>query len=146
MDYTLIIFAVFGLLAVAAVIFAIAAIIGDDENRKEKTVKTVGLILLGIALMAMFCIVFGGLLYGALAEELPELFVIEQFEEVECENNCLKLTFNFHGDLLSFYWEGPLDLTRQVWVMVWDKVEIIDADYVEELPSGSLLFLFLQNG
>lgn len=83
-------------------------------------------------------------LHGALAEELPELFIIEQFEEVEVEYDCLKLTFNFHGELLSFYWEGPLDLTRSVWVSIWQSIEVIDADYVEELPSGSILFYFLR--
>lgn len=82
-------------------------------------------------------------LHGAMAEELPELFIIEQFEEVEVEYDCLKLTFDFHGELLSFYWEGPLNLTQPVWVTIWNNIEVIDAGYVE-LPSGSLLFYFLR--
>lgn len=94
-------------------------------------------ILLGIVILP---------LHGALAEELPELFVIEQFEEVEVKYDCLKLTFNFHGELLSFYWEGPLDLTRPVWVSIWQSIEVIDADYVEELPSGSLPFFIFHGG
>ena len=87
---------------------------------------------------ALVCSVLVGMLYamfiflpGAIAEELPEPFIIEQFQEVECEHDCLKLTFDFHGNTLSFYWKGPLDLTRSVWVMVWNNVEVIDANYVE---------------
>lgn len=116
-----------------AVVAAVMLLICSKTCRKIVAGAILFAVLLGVVVLP---------LHGAMAEELPELFIIEQLEEVECENNCLKLTFNFHGDLLSFYWEGPLDLTRPVWVTVWQGIEVIDADYVEELPLGSLLFIF----
>ena len=93
--------------------------------------KTFRRIVAGAIILAVILGVVVLPLHGALAEELPELFIIERFEDVECEYDCLKLTFNFRGDLLSFYWEGPLDLTRPVWVEIWNNIEVINAGYVE---------------
>ena len=115
------------ILILATMVIAIACIVLAVFS------KTFRKILCGMFVVA--ALIYGGFAArNAIAEKLPELFIIEQFEEVECENNCLKLTFNFHGELLSFYWEGPLDLTQQVWVTVWESIEVIDADYVKELP------------
>ena len=125
-----------GFIIYLLVIALILLVICSKTCRKVVAGAIIFAILLGTVILP---------LHGAMAEELPELFIIEQFEEVECEHDYLKLTFDFHGTLLSFYWEGSLDLTQPVWVTVWNNIEVIDAGYVE-LPSGSLLFLFLQNG
>lgn len=122
-----------GFVIYVSVFALIMLLIFSKTCRKVVAGAIIFAILLGVVVLP---------LHGAMAEELPELFIIEQFEEVEVEYDCLKLTFDFHGELLSFYWEGPLDLTRLVWVTVWKSIEVIDADYVEELPSGSLLFYF----
>ena len=116
-----------GFVIYLSVFAIIAMLICNKTFRKVIAGAIILAIILGVVVLP---------LHGALAEELPELFIVEQFEEVECEQDCLKLTFNFHGELLSFYWEGSLDLTQSVWVEIWNNVEVIDAGYVEGSVSN----------
>ena len=100
------------------------------------------------ALVAMVCmLVLFGCYMTSNAEEvspIPELFEIKEFTSVEITNfdgkECLALTFIWKGQELELLWEGKLNLKESVWVEI--NPETFETKYIEEQPSGCLLFLF----
>ena len=74
------------------------------------------------------------------AQDPHELFFIEEFtkvEEIEFNGEPeLKLSFNHHGEELSFYWAPEefgeeYDFTKLTWVEIMFGDEVVNSGYVE---------------
>ena len=94
----------------------------------SKTFRTIaiGAIIFALVLGAVILPLHGA---AAEAEQIPEICIVNSFDNIEAEDGLLRLDFEWDGEILSLYWEGSFDPGRPVWVSVYNN-EVMDADYV----------------
>lgn len=64
---------------------------------------------------------------GAEAEDIKVVILDDYI--VAVEDGQLVIVFEFEGNCLSLYWDGPLDTGRPLVVTIWEGIEVIDAFY-----------------
>lgn len=96
--------------------------------------KIVAIILLSMLLTAS--VLLSPAVAGA--EDETNVIIIDDYtvEAVIINGEPLLLiSFQYEGECLSFYWEGHID-TLPLRVSIWNSIEVIDADYLEEQASA----------
>lgn len=102
----------------------------------KKHAAAFGKVVALTAAVVVITVLFGGVFYGAFAEDLFDEIEVEEFVAVEPVlfdgEALLLISFEYHGDILSWYEEGEFYPGSIYKLTIFNGVEVVGAELVQE--------------